>query len=248
KDLQNKKWLRELEVEVKNTGTKPIYYIHLSLHTPDVLLLGHPYGFSMRYGRKELIYPETAVEPGDVPIMPGESVTLRPSEQTVKAYEHGQDELRDRGDPKKVVCWVQVLKFGDGTALRGPDGELRREGPRSSSLNVPDQKNGAGGCRSSSALSTMKAPDGFFKVSDSWKPASLLRAYLLLTGSREGAVGTRSGSAALQRRFAACGGVLRAGGMDLQGGGAVLWAGGHAASTSPRAAGRPPRGRLLNPA
>ena len=77
KDLQNKGWFRELEVEVKNTGSKPIYYVHLSIHMPDVRIGGILYGASMRYGRRELFYPETPVEPGDVPIMPGESATLK---------------------------------------------------------------------------------------------------------------------------------------------------------------------------
>jgi hypothetical protein len=124
KDLKNKKWLRELEVEVKNTGSKPIFYVHLSLHLPDVHIGGHESGFSMSYGRKALIYPETVVEPGDVPIMPGESATLKAGAQTVKGYEYYRDELKEHGDPKRLVCWVQVIKFGDGTALWGPDGNL----------------------------------------------------------------------------------------------------------------------------
>jgi hypothetical protein len=179
KDLKNKKWLRELEVEVKNTGSKPIYYVHLSLHLPDVLLGGHEYGFSVSYGRKDLIYPETAVEPGDVPILPGESVTLKAGAQTIKGYEYGRDEVGEHGDPKRVVCWVQVIKFGDGTALWGPDGNLPPP-EHGSKSNVPEQKSGAEGCRSSPAVGTMNAPDGLFNVSNLWKPASLLRASLLL--------------------------------------------------------------------
>src|SRR6267142_246433 len=32
KDLSNEHWVRDLEIEVKNTGTKPIYFLHLQLH------------------------------------------------------------------------------------------------------------------------------------------------------------------------------------------------------------------------
>ena len=164
KDSKNKKWLREFEVEVKNTGSKPIYYVQLLLDLPDVLLGGYPLAFSVHYGRTELIYPETAVEPGDVPIMPGESVTLKASEQTAKGHEYHRDVLKERIDPKKVVCHMTAIKFGDGTGLWGRDGKVVP--PKRSSSNAPKQKNGAGGCRSSPALSTLNAPDSFFKVSN----------------------------------------------------------------------------------
>ncbi|HEU4596170.1 MAG TPA: hypothetical protein VFS10_13590, partial [Pyrinomonadaceae bacterium] len=36
KNLKNKKWARELEIEVKNTGTKPIYYLYVVVAMPDV--------------------------------------------------------------------------------------------------------------------------------------------------------------------------------------------------------------------
>src|SRR2546422_10189681 len=33
KDLKNEKWVRELEVEVTNTGDRPIYYLDMFLRT-----------------------------------------------------------------------------------------------------------------------------------------------------------------------------------------------------------------------
>lgn len=177
KDLENKRWLRELEVEVKNTGTKPIYYLQFSCSMPDIIISGGQLSFGMRYGRNELIYPETAVEPGDVPIMPGESATLKANEQNVKGYEYNRDVGKENDDPKRVVCHVVVIKFGDGTALWGPNGKLPP--PKRSSSNAPKQKNGAEGCRSSLAVGTVDAPGGIFKVTNSWQPASLLRAYFL---------------------------------------------------------------------
>ncbi|HVF66163.1 MAG TPA: hypothetical protein VM914_00770 [Pyrinomonadaceae bacterium] len=35
KDLKNKNWARELEIEVKNTGDKPIYYLYVIIAMPD---------------------------------------------------------------------------------------------------------------------------------------------------------------------------------------------------------------------
>jgi hypothetical protein len=36
KDAKNEDWLDDLEVEVTNTGAKPIYYLHISVYLPDV--------------------------------------------------------------------------------------------------------------------------------------------------------------------------------------------------------------------
>jgi len=167
KDLKNKRWLRELEVEVKNTGSKPIYYIHVELIMPEILLGGHEYATSAAYGRRELIRPETPVEPSDVPILPGESVTLKVSAKSVKGYEYSRDEEKLYTDPKKIVCQVQMIKFGDGTYVWAPDGKPGRAEPKSSSLNVPNQKNGAEGCRSSPAVRTSNSPGGLFSLLNS---------------------------------------------------------------------------------
>lgn len=135
KDVENKRWLRELEVEVKNTGTEPIHYVLLSCGMPEIIINGGELSFSMRYGRGELIYPKTPVEPGDVPIIPGESATLKANEQNVKGYEYNRDMSKGYDDPKRIMCRVQVIKFGNGTSLWGPDGKLPP--PKSKSSNVP---------------------------------------------------------------------------------------------------------------
>ena len=44
KDLKNEKWYGELEVEVKNTGTRPIYRFGFSLLLPEVKHDGTIYG------------------------------------------------------------------------------------------------------------------------------------------------------------------------------------------------------------
>jgi hypothetical protein len=52
KDLKNKGWARELEIEVRNTGTRPIYYLYVVVHLPDFVLAdGNPVGFRVKYGK-----------------------------------------------------------------------------------------------------------------------------------------------------------------------------------------------------
>ena len=68
KDKKNKEWAKQLEIEVKNTGTKPIYYLNLSFTLDDFRLEdGHPIAFAIAYGRSELLYLDTPLIPEDVP-------------------------------------------------------------------------------------------------------------------------------------------------------------------------------------
>src|SRR5215213_1180107 len=78
KDAENEDWLGGLEVEVTNTGTKPIYYLNISAYLPDVVAPdGHSYGFGLKYGRGALISLSEPVRPDDVPIPPGGVVVLK---------------------------------------------------------------------------------------------------------------------------------------------------------------------------
>ncbi len=136
KNLKNKKWARELEIEVKNTGSKPIYFMYMLMIMPDVTVGGHPYALQVTYGRKKLVRLDTPVQPEDVPILPGESVTLRVSEPQLKGYEELRDE-ENRDDPKKIRFDFQLINFGDGTGLSGTDGSPTPEPARKQSSNAP---------------------------------------------------------------------------------------------------------------
>ena len=136
KNLKNKKWLRELEIEVKNTGSKPIYFMYMLIVMPDVIVGGHPYAFQLTYGRMKLVRLGTSVQPEDVPILPGESATLRVSESQLKGYEGSRDK-ENRDDPKKILFDLQLINFGDGTGLSGTDGSPTPDPVGKQSLNAP---------------------------------------------------------------------------------------------------------------
>ena len=127
KDLKNKNWARELEIEVRNTGSKPIYYLYVLVVMPDVKVQGHRLTMRTAYGRRELGLPETPVEADDQPVLaPGETLTVKLPEAKVRAYEV----IRDRDgipNPKRVEFEIQAVKFGDGTGFRGRGGEASRE-------------------------------------------------------------------------------------------------------------------------
>ncbi|HEY0101179.1 MAG TPA: hypothetical protein VGB76_19805 [Pyrinomonadaceae bacterium] len=174
KNPGNKKWLRELEIEVKNTGSKPIYYLCLSVKMPDVIVQGYQYGMQVIYGRWELVKFTNPIRSDDVPILPGESVVLKVSEKMVKGYESFRDK-ENRDDPKKVQFNLVLINFGDGTGLITYQGvpfpiqpeqslnEVRPPGQPEHSPPAPDQQ----------------ATDSRFKLltsNFSFMPASFLRA------------------------------------------------------------------------
>jgi hypothetical protein len=117
KDLKDENWLREFELEVLNTGDKPIYLIYIELIT-DVKLGNVPLVFSLVYGRAELGDIVTKAGPDDVPLKPGETYVFRIHPGQVPAWEQS---LREKSHPDASVikATLQLLSFGDGTGYFG---------------------------------------------------------------------------------------------------------------------------------
>ncbi len=121
KDLNNERWARDLELELKNTGDKAIYYIELILMLPELQVGGHPAAFDMHYGRDKLHYFETKLEPEDVPIKPGETYVFKVPEKQAFAWEKFQ-QSENWSQPKKILLEFNRLNFGDGTGFWGNTG------------------------------------------------------------------------------------------------------------------------------
>lgn len=180
KDLKNKGWARELEIEVTNTGSKPIYYLYVVIVMPDVLVGGHRLTMRTTYGRTELGLPETPVEPDDVPVLiPGQSLTIKLPERKVRGYERSRDD-EGRPDPKVVEFEIQAVKFGDGTSFRGRKGMLWSEATKKQSSNAPRPDAGTGGCRPAERSRGGGLSGSILRASYVGEPATLLRAYSLL--------------------------------------------------------------------
>jgi hypothetical protein len=118
KDLNNEHWVRDLEVEVKNTGTKPIYFLHLQLHLETKGPDGNGVGFVLLYGRSDLIEITAPLKPEDLPIRPGETHIFTIAERYVRGWERivREDKVQQ---PKKVRVVFQNINFGDGTGFWG---------------------------------------------------------------------------------------------------------------------------------
>jgi len=138
KDKKNKNWARELELEVKNTSNKPIYYVHVDIAMPDIIISGGKFVLMMAYGRKELSFPDEALKPDDVPILPGESVTLKIPEGQLKGYEKSRDQDKMYSDPERVEIEVNAVRTDDTYFFKS--GQSVHAGPKEKSANdlVPE--------------------------------------------------------------------------------------------------------------
>ncbi len=167
KDLNNERWARELELEVTNTGDKPIYFLELMLTLPEIKgETGYNLSFIAYYGRDELGNFEIKAEPSDVPIRPGETFVLKIDVRNVAGYEAANRKFGWQL-PKRVELKFQMLSFGDGTGFLGSHGAAI---PRSSGT-LPSgarQQNRGDPCSGNSASSIPSnatfSPAMFFPV------------------------------------------------------------------------------------
>ena len=160
KDLKNEKWLREFELELTNTGDRPIYYIEIIMYTgvqfegsgPEIVV-------PVRYGRGELGDIVTKATSDDVPIKPGETTILTAG--TVEAWEKS---VREKRIPEatKFTAIIQVLSFGDGTGywatqlyppLAKPKGAANNKLPQSPKLRARPRDALTGKCNAQSKSS-----------------------------------------------------------------------------------------------
>ncbi|HEX8706912.1 MAG TPA: hypothetical protein VF723_01515, partial [Pyrinomonadaceae bacterium] len=130
KDLKNEKWLRDFELEVTNTGDKPIYYLSLLIVLPEITIPNGTdnIGFSLHFGKRELYNIETKAGPDDISIKPGETYVFSFPEIDVVSWERFR-KREHKPDAKKLILHFQLLSFGDGTGFVRNDGVSVPHGP-----------------------------------------------------------------------------------------------------------------------
>lgn len=117
KDLKNERWEHDLEIEVTNTGARPIYFISFSLGIPEARAPnGQVIGFTFHYGRINMIDYTVKAEPDDVPLLPGAPHVFRIREDNLKGWESVKAKYPN---PKKLRLRTYYVNFGDGTGLLG---------------------------------------------------------------------------------------------------------------------------------
>jgi hypothetical protein len=124
RDLKNDNWARDLELEVKNVGDKPIYHLWFVLDVPEAKIADSHQVFVIMYGRMELADLNNRPKADDVPIEPGETKVLTVEDVGVR----GWDQARAEGLVPRihgVRLKLQNLSFGDGTGFFGQTGAPR---------------------------------------------------------------------------------------------------------------------------
>ncbi|HYX29477.1 MAG TPA: hypothetical protein VE863_13005 [Pyrinomonadaceae bacterium] len=116
KDLKNENWARDFEVEVTNTGDRPIYFFGFSLYFDVPNNDQENFRADIAYGRPEISRIGSKPTAADVPLKPGESkiLTLQPGDASW--LEWGRREKGWRL-PTKVRIKIGGLNFGDGTGF-----------------------------------------------------------------------------------------------------------------------------------
>src|SRR3954466_16023850 len=116
KNLTNENWARDFEVEITNTGDKPIYSFRIRLYF-DVPNGSQDNSFTdIIYGRLEIGQPGSKVTADDIPLKPGESKVFTLPPGAVRSAEWGRREKGYRL-PTKVKIKIGGLNFGDGTGF-----------------------------------------------------------------------------------------------------------------------------------
>jgi hypothetical protein len=122
KDLNNKEWISEFELELTNTGDKPIYYLELLL-VNDVKLGSYYLVFPLAYGRNALGDIVSKSLPEDIPIKPGETFVFKIHPGQISAWEKSVREGK-HPDAGRLQIKIEALSFGDGTGLFGNSGTV----------------------------------------------------------------------------------------------------------------------------
>lgn len=135
RDVDNENWARELELEVKNTGDKPIYFLFLHLDVPEAKIRDSYQSFAIVYGRVALSKWEERPTPEDVSIKPGETIVLKIEESQLR----GWDQARGHGAVPKRIHGTRLsldqLSFGDGTGFEGGAPWPRQPNPSQSAYS-----------------------------------------------------------------------------------------------------------------
>lgn len=118
-NLQSANFPSDLEIEVKNVSSKPIFYIRLGVFFPEVLGdNGNSSVITLRYGNPKLINIKNRPHPEDIPIRPGGSHVFKvPAEQAdgFKKF------VRTRNLPVDKILSISLridtINFGDNTGF-----------------------------------------------------------------------------------------------------------------------------------
>lgn len=117
KGLQSETWPNDLEIEIENISSKPIYFINAVLEFPDDPAPNGSSGIKFKFGKVENMDIARLAQPEDEHVDPGRTVVFTVSQ----VYRKGLM-VRQQKTPhnfKKLDFWFEIVSFGDGTGYEG---------------------------------------------------------------------------------------------------------------------------------
>lgn len=123
RNLQGDQWLRNLEIEVQNNFSRPIYHLEIDLTLPEIMtteLDGIPRSLiiPLMFGRYTLMNPGEYAASADKSIQSGEKYVFKISEPYWKGLEsHLSERNMSLSAITKIRLRIYELSFGDGTGF-----------------------------------------------------------------------------------------------------------------------------------
>ena len=115
RNLQSGTWHDDLQIEVKNVSSKPIYFILAYLVFPDVKAPSGVSGIPLTYGKHENGLIEKGANPTDEHLDPGKTYVFTVPEVFRKGLAAKQKKFPSA--MKKLELDFAVISFGDGTGF-----------------------------------------------------------------------------------------------------------------------------------
>ena len=116
RNLQSDTWYEDLEIEIKNTSTKPIYFLFAYLQFPDDPAPGDGVsGITLEFGKRANIHASRIAGFEDPHADPGQTIILTIREQYRRGLQFKQKKTPE--NMKKFELHFGVISFGDGTGF-----------------------------------------------------------------------------------------------------------------------------------
>jgi hypothetical protein len=128
RNLESETWYKDLQIEVKNIGTKPIYGILAFLEFPDHKPFNRDIALDLTYGDPKYWDIEVLADSRDLHLDPGQTYIFTIPAKAAKTL--GKQHERAPQEFKKLDFHFNVISFGDGTGFQaGSPVDLRKTKP-----------------------------------------------------------------------------------------------------------------------
>jgi len=115
RNVDSETWYKDLQIEVKNIGTKPIYFMLAYLEFPDHKSRGRDTGLSVTFGDLKNWDIGVVADPQDIHIDPGETYVFTIPEENRTWLAKNNDKVPQ--EFKKFDFHIDIISFGDRTGL-----------------------------------------------------------------------------------------------------------------------------------